>query len=317
MSRGYRDAFPVDSKSSANTVGRPEFFASPPDVFPGSDLFAEPREARIARFRRILERKMHGLSFSPYVDGQAPGTQISEEQIRARLGIIAPYTRWIRTFSCIEGNQEVPRIAHEMGLKTMVGAGLGEDPAVNETELGNAIAVARAGHADILAVGNEILLRGDMTEDELIAHIARAKAEAPGVAVGYVDAYFLFDEHPRVADACDVILINCYPFWERCPLEYSLFYMQQMVRRILPVAAGKKVIIAETGWPSHGSPYGSSIPGPDNAMNYFINACEWAEREGIELFYFSSFDESWKVGAEGDVGAYWGLWDKDGNLKYS
>ena len=37
--------------------------------------------------------------------------------------------------------------------------------------------------------------------------------------------------------------------------------------------------------------------------------------ENIEMFYFSSFDESWKVGSEGDVGAFWGLWDKDEKLK--
>lgn len=316
MSKGYRDAFPVDSKSSANTVGRPDFFASPPAVFPGTDVLAEPMASKQERFRRTLDQGIHGIAFSPYIGTQRPGVQISEDQIRERLRILQPHVDWIRTFSCIEGNEHIGRIAHEMGLKTMVGIGLGADADQNEEELRNGIRVAQEGHADILAVGNEILLREDMPEDTLIGHIERAREAAPGVPVSYVDAYFLFEKHPRVTAACDVLLINCYPFWERCPLEYSLYYMQEMVRRTQAVAEGKRIIISETGWPSAGSPYGGAIPGEEHVLTYFLNAVEWTREAGLELFWFSSFDESWKIDDEGDVGAYWGLWDNDGNLKF-
>ena len=316
MSKGYRAAFPVDSRSSGNLAGRPAFFTSPPTGFPGLDFAAMSWQDCLLLLRRLLEEKIHGIAYSPYVDGQSPGTEVSPQQIAARLDIIKEHTRWIRTFSCIEGNQETPRIAHENGLQTMVGVGLGEDREENEIELENGIAIARAGHADILAVGNEVLLRGDLSEDELLQHIERAKKAAPGVPVGYVDAYFLFEKHPRLVDACDLLLINCYPFWEHCPFEYSLYHMQEMYRRTERIAQGKKIIISETGWPSTGTPYGGAVPGLENALKYFLNAYQWAEDEGIDIFYFSSFDESWKTGDEGDVGAYWGLWDKDGYLKY-
>jgi exo-beta-1,3-glucanase (GH17 family) len=275
-----------------------------------------PRAKKIELFRIILRQKIHGMSFSPYIEGQSPGTEISEHQIRQRLGIIQPYTRWIRSFSCIEGHQETPRIAHENGLRTMVGVGLSEDLDMNEMQLRNGIKVARAGHANILAVGNEVMLREDLTEDQLIDYIQRARAAVPGVFVGTVDAYFLFENHPRVTAACDTLLVNCYPFWESCPAEYALLYMKEMYRRAQNVADGKKVIISETGWPTVGSPFGAAIPSYDNALEYFIRTYQWAHTEGIEIFYFSSFDEAWKVGDEGDVGAYWGLWDKDGKLKY-
>ena len=72
-------------------------------------------------------------------------------------------------------------------------------------------------------------------------------------------------------------------------------------------AGGKPIVISENGWPSRGTPYGGAVPGDDEALNYFINAYQWAEEEGIEIFYFSSFDETWKVDAEGDVGAYTGI----------
>ena len=282
----------------------------------GMDFSGHSIDDLRALVRQILEGKIHGLSFSPYIEGQGPGTQLPEAQIRERLDIIKPYVHWVRSFSCTDGNELIPRIAAENGLKSMVGVWLDDDKEHNEIEFANAIEVAKAGHADILAVGNEVLLRGDLTEDELIDYINRAKQAVPGVEVGYVDAYFEFAVHPRVTEACDVILANCYPFWEKCPAEHALLYMKEMYRIAVQAANGKKVIISETGWPNVGTPEGGAVPSVENAIKYFINTYQWAEEEGIEIIYFSSFDEAWKVDAEGDVGAYWGLWDKDGNPKY-
>jgi len=282
----------------------------------GMDFSGHSIDDLRALVRQILEGKVHGLSFSPYVEGQGPGTQLPEAQVRERLDIIKPYVHWVRSFSCTDGNELIPRIAAENGLKSMVGVWLDDDKEHNEKEFANAIEVAKAGHADILAVGNEVLLRGDLSEDELIDYINRAKQAVPGVDVGYVDAYFEFAVHPRVTEACDVILANCYPFWEKCPAEHALLYMKEMYRLAVQAANGKKVIISETGWPNLGTPEGGAVPSVENAIKYFINTYQWAEEEGIEIIYFSSFDEAWKVDAEGDVGAYWGLWDKDGNLKY-
>ncbi len=277
-----------------------------------------PRQRRELddRFRAWLARGIHGLCFSPYVEGQAPGAQIGAGQIRERLQILRPHTRWVRTFSCTDGHEQTPAIAHELGLKTMVGAWLGRDAAINEREIEGLIAAARAGHVDIAAVGNEVLLREDLSEDELLAHIARVKAALPGVPVGYVDAYFLFEKHPRVTAACDVILTNCYPFWEGCPREQALPYMQTMVQRAKAAAPGKRVIVSETGWPDRGSAFHGAVPSVEGSMQYFADTMDWAAREAVEVFWFSAFDEAWKVGAEGDVGAYWGLWDKDAKPKF-
>lgn len=269
-----------------------------------------------ALVRQILEEKIHGISFSPYIEGQGPETQLDEQQIRDRLSIIQSYVRWIRSFSCTNGHELIPAIAAENGLKTMVGVWLDDDRENNEVEIENAIRIAEAGHADILAVGNEVLLRGDLPEDELVDHIRRVKDAAPGVEVGYVDAYFVFDDHPSVTEACDVVLANCYPFWEGCAAEHALLYMKEMYRRALRAAGGKKVIVSETGWPNQGTAEEAAVPAVDNAIKYFIDTFQWAEQDGIEVFYFSSFDETWKVDAEGDVGAFWGVWDANGNPKY-
>lgn len=267
-------------------------------------------------FLEILYGGIHGFCFSLYEEGQKPGDIIPETQIRKRMEILKPYTRWIRSFSCIEGNENIPKIAKELGLNTLVGAWLGKDQEKNALEIKNLIQLAKDGFVDIAAVGNEVLYRKDMTESELIEVIGKVKTALPGVPVGYVDAYYEFTQKPAVTDACDVILCNCYPFWEGTDFKYSLEHMKQMFHQASLAGKGKKVLITETGWPSKGKAFGNSEPSMLNAMKYFINTQLWSFDENIEIFYFASFDESWKVGAEGDVGAYWGIWDHLGKLKF-
>ncbi len=285
--------------------------------FNGIDYANKSQEELNNLFEEVLKSGMHGICFSMYEDGQKPGDIISEEQVRRRMKIIAPYTKWIRSFSCTEGNEFIPKIAKEYGIKTLVGAWLGDDPEVNEKEIEGLIKLSNEGFVDVAAVGNEVMYRKDLTEDELLEFIFRVKKALPEtIPVGYVDAYYEFSIKPRITEACDLILTNCYPYWEGCNLEYSLGHMKQMYHQALQVANGKKVIITETGWPSKGESFKDSHPSEGNALNYFLNTQLWSQQEDIPIFYFSSFDESWKVGAEGEVGAYWGIWDKNEKLKF-
>lgn len=264
----------------------------------------------------IIHSGMHGICFSPYVEGQEPGSELSTTQIESRLSIISPHVEWIRSFSCTQGNELIPAVAKKMGLKTLVGVWIDDDLETNERELENAIALGKQGLIDVLAVGNEVLLREDIPESLLIDYIKRAKQALPTIQVGYVDAYYLFENHPAVANECDVILANCYPFWEGYSIDHASVYMRDMYYRAKAVAQHKPVIITETGWPNQGSDVGQAQPSEDNAKRYFVETYQWANTTGVDVFYFSSFDEAWKVSDEGDVGAFWGLWDKDGKPKF-
>ncbi len=282
----------------------------------GVSAIDKTNDELVSLFHTALKGGMHGLCFSPYLEGQEPGSQLTEEQIRRRIEIIKPHTKWIRSFSCTEGNEMIPRIAKEYGLKTLVGAWLGTNESINEQEISNLIQLAKDGYADIVSVGNEVMYRGDLSEEELLVYIYRVKNEIPGIPVGYVDAYYEFENRPNITNACNVILANCYPFWEGCHIDYSLVYMKDMYRRTLKAANGKKVVITETGWPNKGEEFYGAEPSVKNALIYFLNAQQWSQEEDIDIFYFSSFDESWKISDEGDVGAYWGLWDMNEKPKY-
>ena len=232
------------------------------------------------------------------------------------MEVIEPHTQWVRSFSCTDGNQFIPQVAREKGLKTMVGAWIGKDKARNEKEIQGLIALGKAGMIDIAAVGNEVLLRSELSEAEILEYMQRVKAALPGIPVGYVDAYYQLIQRPKLLAACDVILTNCYPFWEGSDIHKAAGYLKRMYQLTQEVSKGKQVIITETGWPNKGSKREAAEPSSVNAMKYFINVSKWQQENELPLFYFTSFDESWKLHHEGDVGAGWGIWDQNEHLKY-
>jgi len=288
----------------------------PADLSVKTDFAGMSEDEIQVLFSASLNGQVHGLCFSPYREGQTIGDTLTEEQIRQRMTIIAPYTAWVRSFSCTDGNELIATVARERGLKTMIGAWIGSDREANEREIEALIELAKAGHVDIAAVGNEVLLRGDLPRDELIDYVLRVKKALPGIPVGCVDTYYQFNETPELVNACDVILANCYPFWEGYDIAEASTCLQQMHASVVKIAQGKPVIVTETGWPSEGSPVRGAVPSAANVMKYFVDLNNWSRKHKVDVFHFSSFDESWKVRHEGDVGQRWGLWDNAERNKY-
>lgn len=300
----YKNPLPLENKKQT---------ALESDINIKAMSFAQIKDQFTAR----LNKGMHGVCFSPYVEGQNIGDQLSKEQIDRRMTIVARYSKWIRSFSCTDGNEYIPVSARAHGLKTMAGAWIDSDKATNRKEIDALIQLAKAGYVDVAVVGNEVLLRGDLTESDMVHYIQEVKAALPHIPVGYVDAYYQFKEYPSLVEACDVILVNCYPFWEGTDIQQATSHLHEMHAFTKNIAKGKKVIVTETGWPDNGTNNHAAVPTEENAMGYFINTHRWAEKEKVDIFYFSSFDESWKVRHEGDVGQSWGIWDKNEKLKYS
>lgn len=232
------------------------------------------------------------------------------------MAIIAPYCKWIRTFGATNGLEAAPRIAQEFGLRVAMGAWIGRNPAANEAELANLIAAARAGLVDLAIVGSEVLLRRDLSEEELLGYIRRARQQIPpGVPVSTAEAYGEWLARPALVQAVDTILVNYYPYWEGYSASAAMGVVHAQHQRVLTAARGKPVIVSETGWPSSGEVIRNAVPSLANALNYFLNFVNWARANKVTYFYFEAFDETWKAAYEGPQGAHWGIWDKYGRLK--
>jgi GPH family glycoside/pentoside/hexuronide:cation symporter len=306
--------------SSSQGSGARPWLAEHGLLLPGwepSPLAGKTADEIRALYAEQLQRGLYGLCFSAYGQGQRAGDPLLAADVARRIDLIAPHTRWVRSFACTEGHEVIPTLARAKGLKTVVGAWISHDRERNQREIEALIQLAKDGQVDIAVVGNEVLLRGDLPEQELLAYVARVKAAVPDdVQVGCVDAYFQFLERPALTAACDVLLANCYPFWEGAGIDVAAMYLRHMHGLVKAAGGDKPVIITETGWPGNGQAVAAAVPSADNAMRYFIDVQQWGRGEGIKLFYFSSFDEPWKLAQEGEVGTQWGLWDKDEQPKY-
>ncbi len=278
---------------------------------------AARHESASPQNREKFRYTLFGLDFSPFIEGQDPnlGSTVDERQLTARMQIVSPYTHWIRTFGSTGGLEKSGHIAHSLGLKAALGTWISSDLNANERELTNMIASAKAGDADLLIVGSEALLRGDISESALINYMNRVKQAVPGIPVGYADVYGEILSHPAVIDACDVVLVNYYPYWEGVKVTNAIAEIHGLHQQVVAAAKGKPVIVSETGWPSAGNQIGDAVPSPENASFYFLNFVSWARANNVNYFYFEAFDEDWKAKYEGPQGAHWGIWDASGNLK--
>lgn len=284
-------------------------------------LFGKTKDSEATTHRSLPQNvayKLYGLNFGPFIgDGEDPnlGSKISENQLRARLRIIAPYTQWIRTYGCNSGLEKAGPIAKSMGLKTAISAWIGHDLAANAREISCLIRVAREGHVDLATVGIEVLHRGDLSEDQLITYINRVKREVPEVPLATADVFNKLLSHPAVTSAGDVVLVNYYPYWVGIKIEQSIAALHAWHQQVKEVSRGKRVIVSETGWPTCGNRIGDAVPSLKNASFYFREFIFWARANDVPYFYFEALDEQWKTKYEGPQGACWGIFDKDGNLK--
>lgn len=267
--------------------------------------------------------KVHGISFSPYIDGDEDPNlgegQITPMELQSRVELVAPFTRWIRTFGCNADLREIGRLAHQLGLESAIGAWIDGDPVEDQKQIDCLIEEALEGHVDIAIVGSETLLRGTISEAEVIQRIQEVRqalqSAALDIPVTTADVYGILLSHPTVIEAVDLVFVNYYPYWEGRSLDLAVAHLHLWHQQMNAAAGGKEVIVSETGWPSCGDQIGEALPSPDNAAFYFLVFASWAQANSVKYFYFESFDESWKAGLEGPQGACWGVWNGSGVSK--
>jgi len=255
--------------------------------------------------------------FSPYENGQDPnqGMVIGEDQLIQRIGAIAPYANTLRVYSSTNGLEKIAGVARRFGLKVYIGMWLSSDLNANESELAGGIAVAQQVPVDAAIVGSEVLLRGDLTADQLIAYMNRFRAGAPGILVATADTWNTLLNNPTVVNASDFVFANYFPYWEGKDISIAVATLNGEDIEMQKTFPGKEIDVSETGWPSCGNTVGNAVPSIDNEAFFFVDVLSWAQANQRKVFYFESFDEAWKAKYEGPQGACWGVFDQYGVMK--
>ena len=262
--------------------------------------------------------QLASISYAPFVASQHPdfGDRPTVEQIRADLKAIAPYTRAIRTYSATGGAELIPPIAAEFGLKVTVGAWIDKDKARNEREIRSALDLARHNsNVNAIVVGNETTLRAEMSVDDLIKLIQRVKRSSP-VPVTTGEIWTVWIDHPELASAVDFIAAHILPYWEGFDVSHAVDHSIEFYDKLRRVHPGKRIVIAEFGWPSAGYNFHNANPGRVEQAMVIRDFVARAEAYGIDYNIVEAIDQPWKT-FEGGVGPYWGLFDASRQAKFS
>ncbi|WGS31517.1 glycosyl hydrolase family 17 protein [Bradyrhizobium sp. ISRA464] len=268
-------------------------------------------------------RKVQCISYAPFRNNQtslSSATQVSREQIAEDLAQLAKITDCIRTYATDLGLDQIPELAAKAGLKVIQGIFLDRDRQKNSTQISTGIRLARKYPETIIAlvVGNEVLLRKEMTASDLAATIRSIKAQVT-VPVTYADVWEFWLSNRELYDAVDFVTIHILPYWENVPVraEFAAAHADTIRRQIASVFPGKEIVIGEIGWPSEGRMRESALPSRINQARVVSEVLDLARREHFRVNLFEAYDESWKREIEGTIGGSWGLFDSEQRrLKY-
>lgn len=256
-------------------------------------------------------------SYAAFERGHVVADSVADsDKVRADLKKLSTLTRAVRLYSSTEGNELVPPIAAEFGLKVMVGAWIDKDTERNEREIEAAINLARHNSNVIgVVVGNETIYRGEQKVDDLIELIKRVK-KSVNVPVTTGEIWNIWRDNPELASSVDFIAAHILPYWENFSSTQAVdqaVYLYQLLREKFP---GKRIVIAEFGWPSAGYNLRNADPGPFQQAVVLRNFVARAEAIGMEYNIVEAIDQPWKF-FEGGVGPYWGFLNADREPKFS
>ncbi|MGX1426517.1 exo-beta-1,3-glucanase (GH17 family) [Bradyrhizobium elkanii] len=260
--------------------------------------------------------KLQCVSYTPFRGAQTPldpTTQIPVEQIEQDLTDLAKVTDCVRTYSIENGLDQVPGVAAKAGLKVMQGIWLSSNRFKNLQQIAIAVRLAKEypGVVTSLIVGNEVLLRGEMTANDLAGNIRAVKAAAGNLPVTYADVWEYWVKNREIYDAVDFVTIHILPYWEDIPVKakYAAAHVDDIRKRMAVTFPGKEILIGETGWPSQGRMREGALPSRTNQARVVSEILDLAKREGFRVNLIEAYDQPWKRKLEGTVGGNWGLFD--------
>jgi len=267
--------------------------------------------------------KLQCVSYAPFRGEQSPlspATQVTPEQIADDLAQLAKITDCIRTYSTDNGLDQIPGLAAKAGLKVIQGIWLSSNRQRNLARISTTLKLVKEYPSTITAVvvGNEVLLRGEMTVSDLAATIRSVKAQV-SIPVTYADVWEYWLRNREIYDAVDFVTIHILPYWEDFPVRAKLAtaHVDSIRRRMAVAFPGKEILIGETGWPSEGRMRDAALPSRTNQARVVSEILELAKRENFRVNLIEAYDQPWKRQLEGTVGGYWGLFDSvHRQLKY-
>ena len=267
--------------------------------------------------------KLQCVSYAPFGKDESPflfdkGLVLKEENIKKDLELLSKYTKCIRTYSTV-GLELIPKIAKDNGLKMLMGVWVSKDEkqSFDEIETLKKLASEYPEVIEAIIVGNEVLLRGDLSEQKLSEYIVQVKQALPNFKVTYADVWEYWLKYPKLKDITDFVTIHILPYWEDLPMsiDNSINHLVDVRIKAEKELGTSNILIGETGWPSEGRAREDAVPSRINQAKFVREFVKIADERNWQYNIIEAFDQPWKRVSEGAVGGFWGLFDKDRNDK--
>lgn len=269
----------------------------------------------LARAPIETDAKVQCVSYAPFRGLQSPlepTTHIDAEQIEQDLVQLAKISECVRTYSIENGLDQVPAIAAKVGIKVIQGIWLGSNKIKNQQQIAIAVDLVKRYRNVITAVvvGNEVLLRGEMTTADLAATIRGVRAQVQ-VPITYADVWEFWLRNREIYDTVDFVTVHILPYWEDVPVraKFAAAHVDTIRQQVAVAFPDKEILIGETGWPSEGRMREGALPSRANQARVVSEILTLAKRENFRVNLIEAYDQPWKRKLEGTVGGYWGLID--------
>ena len=264
---------------------------------------------------------LRGMSYSPsHLFTQEEHDNVQPERLDADMKQLAQYTAHVRTYTVSEGMDRVPAAARRYGITVSLGIWISNDLVKNEQEVDHAIRVALDNRRaiDRVFVGNEAILRGDVTVAQLNAYIVKVRNALPNrIKVTTAEPWSVWMQHPELARHLDILAVHLLPYWEGVGVNEALAFVSDRYNVVHARFPNKPLIIGEVGWPSEGRTRRAAEASVADQAYFVRSFITLAAQKGYDYYIIEAFDQPWKETSEGAVGAYWGMLNASGAPKFA
>ncbi|NCC29153.1 MAG: glycosyltransferase [Gammaproteobacteria bacterium] len=263
--------------------------------------------------------RLQGFSFAPMRADNDPAEKNfpTTEQIDEDLALLQGTVHAVRTYTVESTLAAIPKLAAARDLNVTLGAWIGSDLDANEGELERLREIMTKGYRNLVRVmvGNEAILREDVSVAELTAYLDRVR-KMTWLPVSTAEPWHVWLKHPELAEHVDFITIHLLPYWEGVPIDQAVAYAVSRYDEVKAAFPNKDVIIGEVGWPSNGRRNRGAEASLTNQTRFLRRFLAYAEQEGYVYYVMEAFDQTWKARIEGATGAYWGVYNTDREPKF-
>ena len=271
-------------------------------------------DATVAALPCVSYAPFHRIGSTPL----EPHGAVSAEQIEEDLARLKPLTNCIRTYGVAQGLDAVPAVARKLGMRVRQGAWLGRDETANRIEIDRAVTLAQDYRdvIDVLVVGNEVLLRRDLSAEQLASHLRYAKSRI-NIVITYADVWEFWQKNASLQTDVDWVTVHILPYWEDRPVaaKDAADHVFKIAHAMEKVFIGKPIWVGETGWPAAGRQRAGARPGVVEQTLLIRQLASRAATEAVPINFIEGFDQPWKRALEGAMGGAWGLFAADGTRR--